>query len=190
MSFEDGLKWKGECEGVKEIRVTDFETDWGPFTSFFEDGRLICLSRHKNPLLDAQPLLDRFVKRYTIVGDDSYPPALQVKRQLDEYFAGQRREFTIPYTLYASPFCKRALEEVAKIPYGMVASYRDIALALGTRAYRAVGVAVKHNYLAIIIPCHRVISADGSIGGYSFYEGRKTKQRLLMLEGRLFAIDE
>ena len=190
MSFEDGLKWKGECVGVKEIRVTDFETDWGPFTSFFEDGRLICLSRHKNSLLDAQPLLDRFVKRYTIVGNDSYPPALEVKRQLDEYFAGQRREFTIPYTLYASPFCKRALEEVAKIPYGVVASYRDSALALGTRAYRAVGVAVKHNYLAIIIPCHRVISADGSIGGYSFYEGRKTKQRLLMLEGRLFAIDE
>lgn len=175
---------------MKEIRVTDFETDWGPFTSFFEDGRLICLSRHKSPLLDAQPMLDRFVKRYTIVGDDGYPPALEVKRQLEEYFAGQRREFTIPYTLYASPFCKRALEEVAKIPYGNVASYRDIALALGTRAYRAVGVAVKHNYISIIIPCHRVISADGSIGGYSFYDGKKTKQRLLMLEGRLFSIDD
>lgn len=175
---------------MKKIRVTDFETDWGPFTSFFEDGRLICLSRHKSPLLDAQPMLDRFVKRYTIVGDDGYPPALEVKRQLEEYFAGQRREFTIPYTLYASPFCKRALEEVAKIPYGNVASYRDIALALGTRAYRAVGVAVKHNYISIIIPCHRVISADGSIGGYSFYDGKKTKQRLLMLEGRLFSIDD
>lgn len=181
---------KGGGMDMKEIRVTDFETDWGPFTSFFEDGRLICLSRHKSPLLDAQPMLDRFVKRYTIVGDDGYPPALEVKRQLDEYFAGRRKEFTIPYTLYASPFCKRALEEVAKIPYGEVASYRDIALALGTRAYRAVGTAVKHNYLSIIIPCHRVVSADGSIGGYSFYDGKKTKQRLLMLEGRLFSIDD
>ncbi len=175
---------------MKEIRVTDFETDWGTFTSFFEDGRLICLSRHKNPLLDAKPLFDRFVKKYTIIGDGAYPPAMEVKRQLNEYFAGQRREFTIPYTIYAAPFYKRALEEVAKIPYGEVASYRDIALALGTRAYRAVGTAVKHNYLAIIIPCHRVISADGSIGGYSFYDGKKTKQRLLMLEGRLFSIDE
>lgn len=175
---------------MKEIRVADFETDWGPFTAFFEEERLICLSRDKNPLLDAKSLLDRFVKQYTIVGDHSYPPALEVKRQLDEYFAGKRQEFTVPYTLYATPFCKRALEEVEKIPYGQVASYRDIALALGTRAYRAVGMAVKHNHLAIIIPCHRVISADGSIGGYSFYDGKKTKQRLLMLEGRLFSIDE
>ncbi len=82
---------------MKEIRVTDFETDWGPFTSFFEDGRLICLSRHKNPLLDTKPLLDRFLKEYTIVGDAAYPPALEVKRQLDEYF---RTAQSIHHPLY------------------------------------------------------------------------------------------
>ena len=102
-------------------------------------------------------------------GEAEDPVFRSLERWLDEYFAGQRRKFTIPYTIYAAPFYKRALEEVAQIPYGEVASYRDIALALGTRAYRAVGTAVKHNYLAIIIPCHRVISSDGSIGGYSFY---------------------
>lgn len=102
-------------------------------------------------------------------------------RQLDEYFQGERQQFDVPYTLRGTPFQNRVWTQLCRIPYGETRSYRDIAQALGNpRACRAVGMANHRNPLMILVPCHRVIGADGSLGGYA--GGIETKQFLLELE--------
>lgn len=102
-------------------------------------------------------------------------------RELDEYFAGQRREFSQPLDLRGTPFqvaCWRALLE---IPYGETRSYRDIAQSIGhPRACRAVGMSNNRNPVAIIVPCHRVIASSGSLCGYG--GGLDRKRKLLDLE--------
>lgn len=105
-------------------------------------------------------------------------------RELHEYFAGQRREFTFPLDLRGTPFqlqCWRALRE---IPYGETRTYADLARAVGRpHAYRAVGMANHRNPIAIVVPCHRVIASDGTLCGYG--GGLDTKRKLLELEGVL-----
>jgi O-6-methylguanine DNA methyltransferase len=102
-------------------------------------------------------------------------------RELDEYFAGERREFSFPLDLRGTEFqlaCWRALLE---IPYGETRSYRDIAEAIGhARAYRAVGMSNNRNPVAIVVPCHRVIASNGSLCGYG--GGLDVKRKLLDLE--------
>jgi len=102
-------------------------------------------------------------------------------RELDEYLAGQRREFSFPLDLRGTEFqlaCWRALLE---IPYGETRSYRDIAHAIGhPHAYRAVGMSNNRNPVAIVVPCHRVIASSGSLCGYG--GGLDLKRELLDLE--------
>lgn len=87
--------------------------------------------------------------------------------QLDEYFKGKRKEFSLKLKLEGTDFQKLVWNELQKIPYGKTVSYQDIATAIGKkRAVRAVGSANGKNKIAIVIPCHRVISSDGNIGGY------------------------
>jgi methylated-DNA-[protein]-cysteine S-methyltransferase len=92
----------------------------------------------------------------------------EVARQLAEYFAGDRKEFTVPLAPTGTPFQMAVWTELTKIPYGSTVSYGDIARALGKRlvASRAVGLANGSNPISIIVPCHRVIGADGSLTGY------------------------
>jgi O-6-methylguanine DNA methyltransferase len=105
-------------------------------------------------------------------------------KELEEYFAGQRREFTFPLDLRGTDFqitCWRAL---LAIPYGETRSYADIARAVGKRnAFRAVGMANNRNPMAIVVPCHRVIASDGTLCGYG--GGLDVKRKLLELEGAL-----
>ena len=101
--------------------------------------------------------------------------------QLTEYFDGQRKVFTIKTKIEVSPFYKKALLEVTKVPYGKTASYCDIALKLNNpKAARAVGTANARNPLPIIIPCHRIISKNDKLGGYA--GGLKMKKYLLDFE--------
>ena len=104
--------------------------------------------------------------------------------QLREYFRGERRSFELPLQLEgATPFQKRVWELLRRIPYGQVRSYKWVAGRLGMpQAPRAVGMANRCNPLPIVIPCHRVIRADGRLGGYSG-GGEPIKQALLQLEG-------
>jgi O-6-methylguanine DNA methyltransferase len=105
-------------------------------------------------------------------------------RQLEEYFAGQRRQFDLPLDLRGTDFQKRCWQELLKIRYGETRSYADIARAIGNpAAVRAVGLANGQNPIAIIVPCHRVIGSDGSLTGYG--GGLETKRKLLELEGAL-----
>lgn len=103
-------------------------------------------------------------------------------RQLREYFAGARTRFTVPLHLEGTVFQKQAWAAMRRIPYGKTISYARQARAIGRpRATRAVGTANGSNPVPIIVPCHRVIASDGSLGGYAL--GLAMKRRLLALEG-------
>lgn len=112
----------------------------------------------------------------------SVPAPLSVAaRQLDEYFAGSRRTFSLDFELEGTDFQRRVWLALADIPYGETVSYGELARTVGhPNAYRAVGSANGANPLAIILPCHRVVASDGSLGGYG--GGLPTKQALLDLE--------
>ena len=108
-------------------------------------------------------------------------PLCEARRQLEEYFAGVRQEFSIPLDADGTEFQRSVWQALRAIPYGMAVSYGDIARRIGNpRAVRAVGLANGRNPISIIVPCHRVISADGSLTGYG--GGLERKRFLLALE--------
>lgn len=109
--------------------------------------------------------------------------------QLEAYFAGELREFDIPLAMRGSEFQVAVWEALMDVPYGKTASYGDIAHALGKPgASRAVGGANHANHLPIIIPCHRIIGADGSMTGFG--GGMENKRILLELEGILLPSEQ
>ena len=110
-------------------------------------------------------------------------PFREVAAQLQAYFAGDLKEFTVPLAPSGTPFQLAVWAELTKIPYGSTVSYGDIARALGKRlvASRAVGLANGANPISVIVPCHRVIGSDGSLTGYG--GGLERKELLLRLEG-------
>lgn len=103
------------------------------------------------------------------------------KEQLNEYFAGQRRKFTLPLCPQGTPFQRNVWEAVKSVPYGQTRTYREIGLQIGCpTASRAVGAAVGKNPIWLLIPCHRIIGSDGSLTGYA--GGLRRKESLLELE--------
>jgi methylated-DNA-[protein]-cysteine S-methyltransferase len=109
----------------------------------------------------------------------------RVRRELDEYFEGHRREFELELDLTpVAEFNRRALDELARVPYGQVTTYGALAAKIGRpKAARAIGGAMNRNPIPIVLPCHRVVGADGSLVGYGGGLDRKTA--LLELEGWL-----
>ena len=102
-------------------------------------------------------------------------------RQLEEFFAGKRKAFAVPVVPAGTEFMQKVWQALASIPYGEVRTYGDIAKQIGApKAYRAVGMACNRNPLPIVIPCHRVIGANGRLVGYA--GGLETKATLLALE--------
>lgn len=109
------------------------------------------------------------------------PLLLRAAQELEEYFAGKRKTFTVPLLPRGTEFQQKVWAALRTIPYGQTVCYRDIAEMIGRpAALRAVGGANGRNPIPIIIPCHRVIAADGSLGGYSL--GLDLKRKLLELE--------
>lgn len=105
----------------------------------------------------------------------------QAKAELGEYFEGRRTNFEVPVELQGTEFQKRVWESLRRIPYGERISYRDQARSLAHEtAVRAVGSANGRNPVAIIVPCHRVVRSDSTLGGYA--GGLDIKEQLLMLE--------
>lgn len=117
--------------------------------------------------------------------DSAEDPTLRLAtEQLTEFFDGNRRQFDLPLAPAGTPFQHDVWAQLAQIPYGEVRCYRDIAVALGKpTAMRAVGAANGRNPLPIVVPCHRVIGADGSLTGFA--GGLECKRQLLLLEGYL-----
>lgn len=106
------------------------------------------------------------------------------KRELAEYFAGTRNSFETPLGLNGTVFQKRVWEELRTVPYGQTIAYADLAVSIGKpAAFRAVAQANAQNPVAIIVPCHRIINSDGSLGGYS--AGVERKRWLLDFEKRI-----
>lgn len=106
----------------------------------------------------------------------------EVRRQLDEYFAGRRRAFDLPLAPHGTPFQLRVWEELRRIGPGTTRTYGELARAVGKpAAARAVGAAVGRNPISVIVPCHRVVGSDGSLTGFA--GGLARKRTLLTLEG-------
>jgi methylated-DNA-[protein]-cysteine S-methyltransferase len=108
-----------------------------------------------------------------------------VRRQLDEYFEGRRTGFEVPIDWSLSRgFTQRILQATARVPFGQLATYRDVAAKAGNeRAVRAAGNALGSNHMPIVVPCHRIVRTGGALGGYT--GGLERKEFLLKLEGVL-----
>jgi len=108
-------------------------------------------------------------------------PLAKARRQLEEYFAGARKDFDLPLKLKGSEFQVNVLKALQKIPYGETVSYGEIAKRIGKpKAVRAVGAANGRNPIPIVVPCHRVIGSSGDLTGFG--GGLDTKEALLRLE--------
>ncbi len=116
--------------------------------------------------------------------EEETPLIRRAAEQLREYLAGERREFDLPLAPQGTEFQKKAWAELCRIPYGETRSYKQIAEAVGCpKGFRAVGMANNRNPIIIVIPCHRVIGANGGLVGYG--GGLDVKEQLLKLEGIL-----
>jgi methylated-DNA-[protein]-cysteine S-methyltransferase len=113
--------------------------------------------------------------------DDDLPLFIEAKRQLAAYFAGQLKEFDLPLHAPGTPFQQRVWAALRAIPFGVTISYGELAKRIGNpNAFRAVGLANGRNPISIIVPCHRVIGANGGLTGYG--GGLSRKEILLVLE--------
>jgi methylated-DNA-[protein]-cysteine S-methyltransferase len=111
-------------------------------------------------------------------------PLDNVRRELDEYFEGRRRDFDLPLDVRVAPFHADVLAELARVPYGRTDTYGSLAAKVGRpRAARAVGTVMNRNPIPIVLPCHRIVGANGSLTGYA--GGLDVKLRLLQLEGAM-----
>jgi methylated-DNA-[protein]-cysteine S-methyltransferase len=113
-------------------------------------------------------------------------PLDEVRRELDEYFEGTRRGFDLPIDLRVAPFHADVLRELALVPYGRTETYGGLARKVGRPgAARAVGTVMNRNPIPIVLPCHRIVGANGSLTGYA--GGLEVKRRLLQLEGAMLS---
>jgi len=132
------------------------------------------------PARDAERHLQRVINEG--FEDATAAPLPKALRQLEEYFAGSRRVFDLPLALRGTPFQQRVWQALSEIPFGETWSYGQLAKRIGNpKASRAVGLANGSNPISILVPCHRVIGADGSLTGYG--GGMERKQWLLRHEG-------
>lgn len=124
------------------------------------------------------------VRLAELIEDRQHPMLLRVKKQLEEYFAGQRQQFDLPLDFQGTDFQQQVWQALLSIPYGEKRSYKDIAVQIGNeKAVRAVGAANGRNPISIIAPCHRVIGSSGALVGFA--GGLDKKQILLSLEQQI-----
>ena len=150
-----------------------FPSPIGGLTLFARDGALVAIAFDDELRGRAAP---------DAVDDPADPVLTQASRELLEYFSGARRAFTIPLRARGTNFQRSVWDALSEIPWGETRSYGDIAARVGRpRAVRAVGLANGRNPLPIVVPCHRVIGADGTLTGYG--GGLPRKAKLLAIEG-------
>ncbi len=159
------------------VRLDWIETPVGPMLAGVNHEAVVLLEFSDRKILEAQlATLRRRFQVPVIPGSNRWLEAL--RRQLGEYFAGRRRQFDLPLEYPGTPFQERVWSQLLGIPYGATWSYRDMAVKLGdVKATRAVGTANGMNRIAIVIPCHRVINANGELGGYG---GGLWRKRILL----------
>ena len=144
--------------------MTTVESPVGQLTLEARDGCLVGLHLEEQ----RRPLVPSPGTRRDDAGFDD------VRAQLDEYFAGERTTFDVPLWLEGTEFQRCVWDALSAIPYGETISYGELARRVGNPKASPVGLANGRNPVAIIVPCHRVIAADGTLGGYGGGLGRKT----------------
>jgi methylated-DNA-[protein]-cysteine S-methyltransferase len=176
------LAARAEAEGLLEVAYCSIDSPVGPLLAsatprglvalglpnFSPDEQLALLAAEVSPrLLEAPARLD------------------PVRRELEEYFAGERRHFDLALDWrLTGGFTRKVLRATARIPFGETRSYGQMAISAGSpRAFRAAGSALGSNPIPIVVPCHRVLRTGGALGGYA--GGLDIKRRLLELEGAL-----
>ncbi|MBC8041305.1 MAG: methylated-DNA--[protein]-cysteine S-methyltransferase [Opitutaceae bacterium] len=159
------------------LHVVTFPTPCGPFSvAVNTSGALVATA-----FGDLEKLRSRLKPICHLISDK---PALTlpVKKEVDAYFSGKLRDFTVPIAAAGTAFQHKVWSALAAIPYGETRSYGQLAALLGNPgASRAVGRANATNPICLLVPCHRVIGADGSLTGFAF--GEDIKRQLLVLEG-------
>ncbi len=167
--------------GTEHVVITRVLTTLGPLVAGATDAGLCLLEFADRPMLETQiRKLRKYMNCTVTPGDNRHIE--QVGGELGEYFAGKRTEFEVPLVVPGTDFQKQVWDALQQIPYGGTRSYEDIARAIGNpKAMRAVGRANGANRIPIVIPCHRVVRSDGSLGGYGGELWRK--RFLLKLEG-------
>ena len=161
------------------VTLTWIESPVGPLVAGATDAGVCLLEFSDRRMLEAQ--LESVRQRLGPVLPGTHPLLDQLRVELAEYFAGTRREFSVPLEYPGTPFQVKVWDGLRRIPYGETRSYEQLAWAVGApKAQRAVGHANGLNRLAILIPCHRVVNKDGKLGGYG--GGLWRKQLLLDLE--------
>jgi O-6-methylguanine DNA methyltransferase len=173
---------KGGRTGNGQATVSRAEIDSpiGPLALYGTAEGLMAVVFPRHSRVAVEAWLDRVIGQARIVDDEgAVEGAID---QLEEYFAGQRREFDLELDLRGTPFQRKVWEAVAAVPFGQTRSYADIARSVGNgKAVRAVGAANGANPLPLVIPCHRIIGSHGGLHGYG--GGLDVKARLLELEG-------
>ena len=165
------------------VTTTPLATPLGPMLAGATHDGICLLDFADRPLLPTQ--LQRVAARFGNQPSPGNHPLLDhLATQLAEYFAGSRHSFDLPVALTGTPFQERIWRQLLRIPYGRTISYDELARRAGSPGgSRAAGRANGDNRIAIVVPCHRVIRANGNIGGYG--GGTSRKLRLLELEGGL-----
>jgi methylated-DNA-[protein]-cysteine S-methyltransferase len=161
--------------------TTTMESPCGPLLCVVDEAGSVVRIEFGNGR-DSQKITDRMREQGIEVVEDAGRTA-GLRRQLAEYFAGERREFELQLAPEGTPFERSVWDELRRIPFGETRSYGEIAQAIGRPgAARAVGRANGANPIPIVVPCHRVIGSDGSLTGFG--GGLEAKSRLLEIEGR------
>ena len=173
---------RADREGLVDVAYATFDSPLGTGHVAATDRGIVSISL---PTFGAESFVERLA--------DVSPRVLEVpgrldreRRELDEYFAGRRREFdlSLDWRLVRSEFASRVLQATARVPYGATTSYGEVAAEAGNaRAFRAAGTALGHNPIPIVVPCHRVLRAGGVLGNYG--GGPEMKAFLLKLEGAI-----
>lgn len=171
----------GRAKAADPVLLSWIRSPLGPLVAGATAAGVCLLEFTDRRMLEAQfTAIGRLFGGRAIPGSNEHLERL--RSELDGYFAGRLRRFTVPLEYPGTPFQRRVWDELRRIPYGETRSYEDLAVALGSpSATRAVGRANGMNRIAIVIPCHRVIAKDGTLGGYG--GGLRRKQFLLELEG-------
>ncbi len=171
----------GQARHGEAITVTTWNSPLGPMVLGATDAGAVLVEFGDMTRLEKQaPSLRRWFQGPIVSGRHEHLD--QLANELESYFAGNLRDFTVPLVLRGSPFELSVWEALRTIPFGETRSYSDIARVVDNpRAVRAVGSANGRNRLSVVVPCHRVVNADGKLGGYG--GGLWRKVRLLEIEG-------
>ena len=171
---------RATTEGLADVAYARADSPFGPLLLAATPQGLACVSYSE--FRSEDETLERLAARLSPRVIEAPARLDDVRRQLDEYFDGRLTQFSLPIDwALVGDFGRRVLGQTAAIPYGSVATYGEVAQAIGSpRGARATGNALGANPMPIVVPCHRVVASGGKIGGYT--GGIERKQGLLTLE--------